>query len=171
MRKPFLTLVLTETTAHTLAIATHLTLTHPDIYHKLKEEIRGRFTKNEEITIDAANELEYTIAVLTEALRFLPPVPAGFSRKVPEGGATVSGHYLPGNVSALFHIPRGELCADLRQTGVSMTHYAAYRSERNFKDPDLFVPDRWLGAERYKDDNRATFQPFSFGPRKQVRYR
>jgi cytochrome P450 len=40
-----------------------------------------------------------------------------------------------------------------------------YHSERNFKDPELFVPERWLGEERYKDDKRSTLNPFSFGPR------
>jgi cytochrome P450 len=38
-------------------------------------------------------------------------------------------------------------------------------SERNYKDPELFVPERWLGEERYKDDKRSALNPFSFGPR------
>lgn len=34
-----------------------------------------------------------------------------------------------------------------------------------FKDPLEFVPERWLGDERYADDQRAAMQPFSVGPR------
>ena len=51
------------------------------------------------------------------------------------------------------------------QATISVSQYPAYRSTRNFKNPDHFDPERWLGAEEYKDDNRAVFQPFSFGPR------
>lgn len=51
------------------------------------------------------------------------------------------------------------------QTSVYMSQYAANHSPRNFKDPDAFVPERWLEDERYEDDNRAAMNPFSFGPR------
>lgn len=43
--------------------------------------------------------------------------------------------------------------------------YAIYRSERNFKDPDRYVPERWLEDPRYAGDNRAVFHPFSYGAR------
>ena len=87
----------TETTATVLAVTTYLMLKHPHVHEEIKAEIRGRFQAHDEITIDAANTLTYTIAALTEAMRYMPPVPAGFIRKVPEGGSVVSGHYLPGN--------------------------------------------------------------------------
>ncbi|KAF2478053.1 cytochrome P450 monooxygenase-like protein [Lindgomyces ingoldianus] len=32
-------------------------------------------------------------------------------------------------------------------------------------NPDAFIPERHLGAQRYANDNRAVLQPFSFGPR------
>jgi len=40
-----------------------------------------------------------------------------------------------------------------------------YTSARNFKNPSSYVPERWMGDERYADDNRAALQPFSFGTR------
>jgi len=47
-----------------------------------------------------------------------------------------------------------------------VTHWAAYRSPANFFLPDNFIPERWLGQDqRFKDDNRDAFQPFSTGPR------
>jgi cytochrome P450 len=46
-----------------------------------------------------------------------------------------------------------------------MSQWPANHSARNFKDPESFVPERWLGHDEYKDDNRAVFQPFSVGPR------
>jgi hypothetical protein len=37
----------------------------------------------------------------------------------------------------------------------------------NFVEAETFAPERWLpeGAERFKDDNKAVYQPFGVGPR------
>lgn len=51
------------------------------------------------------------------------------------------------------------------QASISVSQYPAYHSDSNFRDPELYAPERWLGDPKYKDDNRATFSPFSFGPR------
>ena len=50
-------------------------------------------------------------------------------------------------------------------TRVSVHHYATYRSQDNFRDPDNFVPERWLGDPLYANDNRECFRPFAAGPR------
>ncbi len=42
---------------------------------------------------------------------------------------------------------------------------ACYRSADNFRDPDKFVPERWLGDEHFKHDRKKALQPFSLGPR------
>ena len=51
------------------------------------------------------------------------------------------------------------------QTVVSIPHLAAFHSERNFADPESFIPERFLGDPRFVNDNKDVFQPFSFGPR------
>ncbi|KAF2134578.1 cytochrome P450 monooxygenase-like protein [Dothidotthia symphoricarpi CBS 119687] len=136
-----------ETTATTLSGVTYLLLKHPEKYAKLVHEIRSRFTSASDITVEAVNQLHYMIACLQEGLRCYPPVPAGFPRLVPRGGGNISGHFIP------------------EGTAVSVSQYAAYHSERNFKDADAFVPERWMGDERYEADKRETLNPFSFGPR------
>lgn len=95
----------TETTATVLSAATFLLLKHPEIMTKVTAEVRSRFNSQEEITVDAVNELTYMIACLTEALRYLPPVPAGFVRKVPRGGAEISGYHVPGNYDVDILLP------------------------------------------------------------------
>lgn len=55
--------------------------------------------------------------------------------------------------------------ADRVQTSLNIYHYVAYHSPLNFKDPDSFVPERWLGDSQYDSDRKEVLQPFSFGPR------
>ncbi|KAF2005891.1 cytochrome P450 monooxygenase-like protein [Amniculicola lignicola CBS 123094] len=136
-----------ETTATLLSGVTYLLLKHPKIYAKVVHEVRSKFQKRNDITFEEASKLEYMIACLSEALRYYPPVPTGFARSAPHPGGMVSGHFIPEN------------------TSVYVSQHATNHSPRNYTDPDSFVPERWLGDVRYKDDNRAATQPFSFGPR------
>jgi cytochrome P450 len=136
-----------ETTATTLSGTTYLLLSNPTKYANLVNEIRSKFSSAKDITVDEVNKLEYMIACLQEGLRYYPPVPTGFPRIVPAGGDHISGRYIPAG------------------TAVYVSQHATNHSARNFKDPEAYVPERWLGEERYKDDVREVFNPFSFGPR------
>ncbi|KAL1620233.1 hypothetical protein SLS56_009725, partial [Neofusicoccum ribis] len=51
------------------------------------------------------------------------------------------------------------------KTCVCVSNWAAYHSASNFKDPDSFVPERWLPGTGYDDDKKEAVQPFSVGPR------
>lgn len=105
--------------------------------------------------MEDVNNAPYLVAVLHESLRYFPPVPTGFLRKVPKGGEMVSGYFIP------------------EGTSVGVSSYPTAHSARNFRDPDMFVPERWMGDPRYADDKRSAMQPFSFGPRNclgKVRY-
>jgi aspirochlorine biosynthesis cytochrome P450 monooxygenase len=64
----------------------------------------------------------------------------------PEGN-TIAGRFVPGG------------------TLVTVCQKACNSSAENFRDPYEFVPERWLGDERYKDDRKKALQPFSLGPR------
>jgi cytochrome P450 len=136
-----------ETTATMLSGTTYLLLSNPSSYQKLVAEIRNKFKSANDITIEEVNTLEYMIACLNEGLRHYPPVPTGFPRVVPAGGDTISGRYIPPG------------------TAVYVSQHAANLSERNFRDAGTFVPERWLGDEKYAGDKREAFNPFSFGPR------
>lgn len=65
-------------------------------------------------------------------------------------------------------------------TRVALQHFTIYRDPANFKDPDSFVPERWLSPssssspysssdalayQNYASDNRPSLQPFGLGPR------
>lgn len=114
---------------------------------RLTEEIRARFQTIEDMTFDSLAECKYLTACLKEALRVYPPVPIGSPRVISEGGQLVLGKWVP---------------ADTR---VSVHHYSTYHSPTNFRDPETFAPERWLGDPRYADDNRDAHQPFGWGHR------
>ncbi|KAB8233940.1 cytochrome P450 [Aspergillus alliaceus] len=135
-----------ETTATLLSGCTFYLLTHPLVYEKLANEIRGAFDYEDEITLLALGKLPYLQAVLEESLRMYPPVPAILPRTVPKGGAAVNGEFVP------------------EGTSVTMAIFSAFRSPSEFTDPDSFIPERWLKDSPYKCQKEA-LQPFSYGPR------
>ena len=136
-----------ETTASLLSGATYLLLKNPKVMQKLKDEVRTRFKAYNDITLDAVNNTPYLLAVLQESLRYFPPVPTGFERRVGKGGEFVSGYYMP------------------EQTALSVSSWPAGHSEIHFKDAESFIPERWMDDPEYADDHKNAIQPFSFGPR------
>ena len=137
-----------ETTATLLSGVTYQLLKNPHVLKKLVAEIRSTFVHSHEITMVAVNDLKYQLAVLDEALRMMPPVGTALVRLVPSGeGEVVGGHFVPGGMR------------------VGVPSWVASRSPLNFRDPDSFVPERWLGYIRYAEDRREASQPFSLGPR------
>lgn len=145
-----------ETGATLLAVAVYYLLRNPDKLARLRGEVRGRFPGGAGREGEAAMSyaavtrgLPYLVAVLHEALRIHPSLPAGINRVVPRGGATVDGRLVAAG------------------TVLQVPHWAAYHLEENFADPWAFAPERWLDPcpERYRGDDREVFQPFSLGQR------
>ncbi|KAF7118574.1 hypothetical protein CNMCM5793_008108 [Aspergillus hiratsukae] len=138
-----------ETTATLLSGCTYYLLKYPGKYNKLVHEIRAAFQKQEDITFLTVARLPYLHAVLEESLRLYPPVPGYLPRKVPMGGASIDGRYVPGGVT------------------VSVVPFSASRAKSNFVEPESFIPERWLENRdpRFESDNREASQAFSIGPR------
>jgi cytochrome P450 len=74
-------------------------LRHPRVLNKLTEEIRSNFDSDEDLNFEALVKLPYLTAVIEEGLRIFPSAPIGFVRKVPQGGDTVDGEFIPEGVS------------------------------------------------------------------------
>ncbi|ETS80734.1 hypothetical protein PFICI_08263 [Pestalotiopsis fici W106-1] len=137
----------TETTASLLTGLTYHLLTNPDKMKILTDEIRSRFKDYQDMTFEALAQLEYLNACIREGLRIYPSIPTGIPRVVADGGNIILGKYIPGG------------------TRVSVHQSATYRSSTNFKNPNDFIPERWLGDPEYSHDKRDAHQPFSVGPR------
>ncbi|KAG5748101.1 hypothetical protein H9Q70_009229 [Fusarium xylarioides] len=125
--------------------------THAQVYSYLVEEIRNAFTDASEITLKSTAQLQYLHACIEETLRIYPPAAETPPRVSP--GATIGDKYIP------------------KGTVVTVYQWATFRNPINFADPDSFRPERWLPKthalynEKYADDNRAVFKPFSYGAR------
>jgi cytochrome P450 len=88
-----------ETTATVLSGTTYLLLRNPRVLKKLVDEIRGTFMNEDDINFATVNKLEYTIAVLNEAMRMYPAVPTGLPRRLDAEGRMINDRWVPGNVS------------------------------------------------------------------------
>lgn len=153
----------TETTATLLSGLTYLLLKNPDKMKKLTDEIRSSFSSSQDMTMEALQRLTYLPACTEEGLRLYPPVVTGMPRLTPPEGSTVGDVYFPGGVRYKLNC---SVCpANSTQTTLSIPHRTMYTSEKYFKDPNEFIPERWTGDKRFEHDNRNVFQPFSFGPR------
>lgn len=93
-----------ETVSTFLAAVTYFLLKNPAAYHRMQQEIRGRYKNGNEITAMSAQQLPYLQAVISEGLRIYPPGSQGFPRTCP--GATIDGHWVPKGVSSPFTVLR-----------------------------------------------------------------
>ncbi|KAI1434149.1 cytochrome P450 [Xylaria sp. CBS 124048] len=132
-----------ETTSTAMAAITFYLLKSPASYEKLTEEIRGRYTRFEEIDVLSTSQLPYLQAVIKEGMRVYVPGPQGLPRKSP--GMTVDGHFVPEGTE--FYV-----------SSWTVAHDGKY-----FSDPDAFKPERWIDPD-CKDVKDAS-QPFGQGPR------
>lgn len=85
-----------ETVSTFLGAVTYYLTTHPDCCRKLKEEIRTRYGRYDEINATTAQQLPYLQAVINEGLRIYPPGPQGFPRVSP--GTVIADHWVPKGV-------------------------------------------------------------------------
>ncbi|KXJ86403.1 cytochrome P450 [Microdochium bolleyi] len=142
-----------ETTATALSGAV-FHLSRPEAAEKrrrLVEEIRTAFTDEAAIDMTSTAHLEYLHAAIEEVLRVYPPAASVTPRQSP--GAEVNGVWLP------------------KGTGVLYDTLSSFGNPAYFKNPDTFVPERWLKPSHpfhdpiYDNDRKDIFKPFSAGPR------
>ncbi|KAI0129614.1 Isotrichodermin C-15 hydroxylase [Xylariales sp. AK1849] len=135
-----------ETTATLLSAATFYLTENRQVLTKLTEEVRAAFTSETDIDLVSTQALKYMQAVLEESLRLYPPA-NGAPRKIARGGDHIAGKFIP------------------EKTLVEIPQFATYRNPEYFTQPDEFIPERFLGDDRFKNDKREVMQSFSVGPR------
>lgn len=133
----------TETTGAALAWALHELGQHPDVEHRLHQELDevlgGRLPQSEDLA-----RLEYTSRVVTETLR------------VHLLWITMRRALEPVRLNGVL-IPTG--------TEVICSPHMLHHDPRLFPDPERFDPDRWLPG-RSTTGPRGALMPFNMGERK-----
>ncbi|KAK8076306.1 cytochrome P450 [Apiospora phragmitis] len=117
-------------------------------------EIRGAFATESDEHFEGLAALPYLNACVEEALRIYPPVSDMIPRIIPEGGNVILDKWTAPGVSKTH---QSNICLG--------PPYRLIPVPANFKNPNTFAPERWLGDPEYKDDQRDAFQPFICGPR------
>jgi len=139
-----------ETTALTLTFLWDLLSRNPDaerrLHAELDETIDGR------PTIEDVFDLDYTKAVVREAMRLYPP--AHEIRREPTADVDIAG----------YRVPEGSL--------IILPTWVMHRDDRFWEDPETFQPSRWLDGEE-PETNRPDFAyfPFGGGPRHCIGHR
>lgn len=88
-----------ETTATLLSGATYLLVSNRRVLDRVAKEVRETFASADDINLSSVGGLSYMLAVLNESFRCYPPVTSNLVRRVPPGGQTIAGHYVPVGVS------------------------------------------------------------------------
>ncbi len=145
LRDEILTFLLAghETTAVSLSWTWYLLSQHPQVEHKLHEELqqvlRGRAPQLEDLP-----RLPYTDKVVKESMRLYPPawsLARTVAKEVELGG---------------YRLPAG--------ANVVMSPWILHRDPRFFEQPEHFDPDRWT-ADAAQRLPRFAYFPFGGGPR------
>ncbi|EFQ85302.1 hypothetical protein P3342_009332 [Pyrenophora teres f. teres] len=138
-----------ETTATVLSGAAYNLARNPEVRRKAQDEVRMAFQSDEDIKLSSLPRLSYLNAVIEESMRCFPAIPGTFPRRTRPDGDVIAGYFVPADISVGVH------------------QYSTYFSTKNFHNPEVFAPERWLPdpPEEYKNDTLGCVQPFHVGPR------
>ena len=144
-----------DTTATTIAWAYWFLVQHPDSLKRARDEVESSLGKEwvqaamngEELsstTFEKLQRCEYLDSVARETLRLYPP--AASTRYAVDPKAAAEGVSLGKGI-------------------VHLNFYAIQRDPDIWDDPDVFIPERFLGEEGRKRVASSGFLPFSKGAR------
>ncbi|TFK45951.1 cytochrome P450 [Heliocybe sulcata] len=142
----FMVVAGSDTVAQALMALSRYIVGNKDIQTRLREEL-SQLSDDGFGDVDATTlaHLPYLDACVQEALRMIPPVPAGPPRYTGDRGYEVLGKYIPPH------------------TTVATPIYTLHRDPANFARPNEFIPERWLPDSTVLPHNKEAFMPFSYG--------
>ncbi|KAI8322152.1 cytochrome P450 [Martensiomyces pterosporus] len=122
-----------ETSSNTLLTTVHLLMLYPIHYKRAVEEVRSVFDREHTITYaEAKSKLPFVEACLYESMRVAPVTGGQWPRVAPEGGVTLSGHFIPAGTEIHVNISGANL------------------NKNYWNDPYLFDPTRFVNNEEAK---------------------
>ncbi|EDV24424.1 uncharacterized protein TRIADDRAFT_63933 [Trichoplax adhaerens] len=133
-----------DTTSNTIAYASYLLATHPEIQDKLYQEICTKCPDVNSIDYEILNNLTYLDMVISETLRLYPP--GFFSNREVKKEVTIEGVRIPND------------------SIVGIPIYTIHHNPQFWPDPEQFIPERFTPEEKAKR-NPCCYLPFGDGPR------
>lgn len=141
-----------DTIAISLSAILHYLCTHPEKMRKLRDEIDGmakRGQVSDPVTLKETQAMPYMQAVIKESLRLHPATGLTLARKVPKGGATISGEFFPEGATV----------------GIN-TWVAHYNRDIFGPDARFFRPERWIESDEKTLSVMEQYNfPFGLGSR------
>ncbi|KAK8093487.1 hypothetical protein PG997_000172 [Apiospora hydei] len=131
-----------DTTASTMTYLVWAVLKRPQLQRRLEEEVAGLSAGFTEVDLEALPLLN---SVIDETLRLYGAAPGALQRYVPEGGATMAGHFLPAG------------------TVVCTQAYTMHRDGAVFEHPESFDEDRFMLPQ--SPEQKLAFSAFGTGSR------
>lgn len=121
-----------DSTASTMQSFSWHVLRDPEVYAKLKQELDEATAGGKLSAMPQWNEVQalpYFQACLKEAMRVRPAVGLNITRHVPQEGAEIDGHRLPGG------------------TRVALNGWVLHRNKLFGHDPEVYRPERWIEGD------------------------
>lgn len=136
-----------DTTSNTLSWTLYYLAQNPEIVQKIRTEANNSFINNVADEYNQLNNLNYTNAVIQEAIRLKPTTPILFFQANED--IVINNLSIPKNTSII-----------LQNSYASM-------QENNFSDADKFDPNRWIKSEcpYHKNHNPKVIKAFGGGSR------
>jgi cytochrome P450 len=136
----------TDTVVSSLRSISLYVITNPHVYAKLQAELDSASLSSPIATDSEVRELPYLQACIKEGMRVFPPVTGLFSKRVPAGGDTVCGKFVP------------------EGTDIAYCAWDFYKDPAVFgEDAEYFRPDRWLEADEEQMKKMQKTMDLAFG--------
>jgi hypothetical protein len=121
----------TDTTVSSFRAIAMYIISNPQVYATVQAEIDAAQLTSLIITDAEARNLPYLQACIKEGMRIFPPVTGLFGKRVPAGGDTIHGKFIP------------------EGTEIAYAAWDFYKDPKVFgADAEIFRPERWLeGSE------------------------
>ncbi|XP_043804580.1 xanthotoxin 5-hydroxylase CYP82C4-like [Manihot esculenta] len=137
-----------DTTAITTIWALSSLVNNRQALERAQQEIDEKIGRDRCVQVSDVDKLEYLSAIIKETLRLYPPGPLGVPREAAED-CFISGYFIPKGTRIFTHL------------------WKLHRDPKVWKDPEAFIPERFLTTNANLDVTGQNFEylPFSAGRR------